>query len=703
MLTLGDMVKKITVVLMIALLFSGCGKTENVESVNFVNTDKVAESIEQEKEKTGKKPIVSEESVPVELSEEEKLKAQIEVAESVISEFIAGLESYQLDRYYFTLADFNQDGRMEIVIAMEGGSGHYTYFSIYEVNDDYKTAKKIEEFDYSDYVAQKSAPDIIRDEWYGIYDPETEDYKYYIWDIEVDGAMVSCRRLKELSFGETKGIKNVLVIKNDEPSDESVFLDSHYYDVDRNEISEEEYDKQVADLENNYNIAYRIDWLYIDELQSDKTLREEQLIDLYKGQKIYFGDSVEVYAQETSDKLLEEMREYIPDYNGKPSIIDRTIIKTDKGDLYHFHIDLDVALLWGYIVEETPEGVQTVYDYEYSARSRYNLYEGGYIQHIGSNSAASWGEDLCQIDDTTKSIYSYESEPFKDYLEWRYKRDFGKESNIVEKMKDAGMTDSDVFGTLMQRMTVGDKHIWLLEFYNGAPESVKNMAYDAVAVSDIPDNIMVCREEEDFIEKCKAELKRQGYDIDKIFENLLVGERESWIWGKPYTDDVLYKGRVTRLGEVFEFKPVFYSTADVCGDETEEDAYLSHASIYVIDKENNKVVYEGSSYEKLLNWNGHKGIIYQRDGGAPAHTNYQYIVLDENGEGEIKCTWALYDGNEDGIFDAKDYYEFNDKEVSYNEWKELTAEYMEMAKHTVAWKEIEDPWVQYEYKNMWGE
>ncbi len=365
MLTLGDMVKKITVVLMIALLFSGCGKTENVESVNFVNTDKVAESIEQEKEKTGKKPIVSEESVPVELSEEEKLKAQIEVAESVISEFIAGLESYQLDRYYFTLADFNQDGRMEIVIAMEGGSGHYTYFSIYEVNDDYKTAKKIEEFDYSDYVAQKSAPDIIRDEWYGIYDPETEDYKYYIWDIEVDGAMVSCRRLKELSFGETKGIKNVLVIKNDEPSDESVFLDSHYYDVDRNEISEEEYDKQVADLENNYNIAYRIDWLYIDELQSDKTLREEQLIDLYKGQKIYFGDSVEVYAQETSDKLLEEMREYIPDYNGKPSIIDRTIIKTDKGDLYHFHIDLDVALLWGYIVEETPEGVQTVYDYEY--------------------------------------------------------------------------------------------------------------------------------------------------------------------------------------------------------------------------------------------------------------------------------------------------------------------------------------------------
>ena len=111
---------------MIALLFSGCGKTENVESVNSAITSKVAESIEQEREETGKKPVVLEESEPVELTEEEKLKAQIEVAESVISEFIAGLKPYQLERYNCTLADFNQDGRMEIVIAMEGGSGHYT-------------------------------------------------------------------------------------------------------------------------------------------------------------------------------------------------------------------------------------------------------------------------------------------------------------------------------------------------------------------------------------------------------------------------------------------------------------------------------------------------------------------------------------------------------------------------------------------------
>ena len=679
-------------------LLGGCSR--EVVSQSVISAEA---SFEQEGEETGKKPVVSEESVPVELTEEEKLKAQIEVADSVISEFIAGLKSYQLERYNCTLADFNQDGRMEIVIAMEGGSGHYTYFSIYEVNDDYKTAKKLEEFDYSDYGPQKSAPDIIRDEWHGIYDPETEDYKYYVWDIEVDGAMVSRRRLKELSFGETKGIKNVLVAKNDEPSDESVFLDSHFFDADRNEISKEEYDKRVEDLENDYNITYRIDWLYIDKLQTDKTLREEQLIDLYKGQKLYFGDSVEAYAQETLEKMLEDWGDYVQEFNITPSIIDRAVIRTDKGDLYHFHIDLDVAALWGYIVGKTTEGVQTLYEYEYSARTRYNIYEGGYIHHIGSDSAASWGEDLCQIEDTIKTIYSYEFEPLKDYLEWRYERDFGKESNSVEKMKEAGMTASDIFGTFMQRMTIGDKHIWLLNFDNGVQEDAKSMAYDSLAVSDIPGNITVCREEEDFIEKCKAELKRQGYDIDKIFEKLVVGERESWIWGKPYTESVLYAGKVTDFGRLFESKPVFYSVADVCGDETEEDAYLSRASIYVIDKENNKVIYEGSSYEKLLNWNGNKGIIYQRDGGAPEHTYYKYIVLNENGEAQDKCTWALYDGNEDGTFDAKDYYEFNDKEVNYTEWKELTAEYMEMAKHAVEWEEIKDPWVQYEQKNMWGE
>ena len=437
-----------------------------------------------------------------------------------------------------------------------------------------------------------------------------------------------------------------------------------------------------------------------ESFAEEEKLEEPQEIEEPEYKEVSFPKNVEDYAAEILEKMAEE--DFVKLYDLKPCIIDRAIIKTDKGDLYHFHIDMEVAALWGYIVGETPEGVQTLYDYEYSARTRYNIYEGGYIQHIGESSAASWGEELYQVEDTIKTIYSYESEPLEDYLEWRYERDFGKESNIVEKMKEAGMTDSDIFGTFMQRMTIGGKHIWLLWFYKGAPESVKNMAYDALAVSDIFDNVMVCREEDDFIEKSKAELKRQGYDADKIFENLIVGERESWIWGKPYTDTILYNGRATYLGWVFDSKPVFYSAADVCGDESEEEAYLSSANIYVINKKNNLVIYTGSSYEKLLNWNGHKGIIYQRDGGAPTHTCYQYIVMDENGNAQTECTWARYDGNEDGVFDAEDYYEFNDKEVTYTEWQELTAEYMEMAEHATDWEEIKDPWVKYEIRNMWG-
>lgn len=249
-------------------------------------------------------------------------------------------------------------------------------------------------------------------------------------------------------------------------------------------------------------------------------------------QEVSFPENIEAYAGEILEKKAKAEEDFVKLYDLKPCIIDRAIIKTDKGDLYHFHIDMEVAALWGYIVGETPEGVQTLYDYEYSARNRYNIYEGGYIQNIGESSAASWGEDLYLVEDSIKMIYSYESEPLEDYLKWRYERDFGKESNIPEKMKEAGMTDSDIFGTFMQRMAIGGKHIWLLEFYKGAPESVKNMAYDALAVSDISANVMVCREEDDFIEKSKAELKRQGYDTDKIFENLIVGERESWIWGE---------------------------------------------------------------------------------------------------------------------------------------------------------------------------
>lgn len=139
-----------------------------------------------------------------------------------------------------------------------------------------------------------------------------------------------------------------------------------------------------------------------------------------------------------------------------------------------------------------------------------------------------------------------------------------------------------------------------------------------------------------------------------------------------------------------EEEPLFYAHADVCGDKNEEDAYLSRASMYVIDRAENKVIYEGCSYEKLLDWNGHKGIIYQRDGGAPTNTIYQYISLDENGEVLTKITWALYDGDENGVFDENDYYEFNGQEVEYAKWQEITAEYMEMAKHTIEWEEIKD-------------
>ena len=199
-----DMFKRMVAVIMIALLLCGCAKTESVESVSVASVSETVESFAGEPEVS----VETEEPEPIELTEEEKLAAQIAVAEQVIDDYSEDIDSLLRKDYYCTLTDFNQNGRLEIVLAACAGSGRYTYFAIYEVNDDYKTAQNLKEFDYRDYDGVVSAPDIIQDEWQGVYDLESETYKYYLWDYEVEGARIACARLKELSFGEKKGIKN---------------------------------------------------------------------------------------------------------------------------------------------------------------------------------------------------------------------------------------------------------------------------------------------------------------------------------------------------------------------------------------------------------------------------------------------------------------------------------------------------------------
>ena len=96
----------------------------------------------------------------------------------------------------------------------------------------------------------------------------------------------------------------------------------------------------------------------------------------------------------------------------------------------------------------------------------------------------------------------------------------------------------------------------------------------------------------------------------------------------------------------------------------------------------------GPDYESPLN-NG--AILYERDGAAPTHINYYYLVLDSNGNETMKVNFSKYHSvDESGKTESADYDVFmmEDKEVSKEEWNSLTKDYLSNSSDLIVWKEI---------------
>lgn len=98
--------------------------------------------------------------------------------------------------------------------------------------------------------------------------------------------------------------------------------------------------------------------------------------------------------------------------------------------------------------------------------------------------------------------------------------------------------------------------------------------------------------------------------------------------------------------------------------------------------------HSGPDYESPLN-NG--AILYERDGAAPTHINYYYLVLDSNGNETSKVNFSKYHSVDDsGKTESAEYDVFmmEDKEVSEEEWNSLTKDYLSNSSDLIVWKEI---------------
>ena len=98
--------------------------------------------------------------------------------------------------------------------------------------------------------------------------------------------------------------------------------------------------------------------------------------------------------------------------------------------------------------------------------------------------------------------------------------------------------------------------------------------------------------------------------------------------------------------------------------------------------------HDGPDYEAPLN-NG--AILYERDGAAPTHINYYYLVLDSDGKEISKVNFSKYhSADESGLTESADYDVFmvEDKEVSEDEWNSLTNEYLSHSSDLIIWNEL---------------
>ena len=154
------------------------------------------------------------------------------------------------------------------------------------------------------------------------------------------------------------------------------------------------------------------------------------------------------------------------------------------------------------------------------------------------------------------------------------------------------------------------------------------------------------------------------------------------------SDVIYYNGEGYELGDFFRNKQLYYSYADIDNDGEKELGLRTNEDSFVVDLDTRHIIYEGSSYEYLVECNEYKGLVYMRDGGAPNHTDYQFSTIDELGKSNVEFSVSWYDLDENNEYDGNDMFYINDKEVEYQTWKERTITYLEIADMLCVWNEF---------------
>lgn len=165
--------------------------------------------------------------------------------------------------YRYTIADLDQNGRLELISTLQQGSGLYTDSWYYEVNEAFDGLNEYK----PDNAESDSGADIAEDSVPVYFDLDHHIY-FYIFDDRIrDGADLDYKNKRTISLKDGKLTEHILAYQTDWHKETAASITCT--DADGNEISEHEYnniaDTVFPDLIKKEAHFY---WFNIDDIES---------------------------------------------------------------------------------------------------------------------------------------------------------------------------------------------------------------------------------------------------------------------------------------------------------------------------------------------------------------------------------------------------------------------------------------------------
>lgn len=185
------------------------------------------------------------------------------------------------DVYKYMVTDLDCNGRLEIVMANEGGTGLYTYTDIYEVNDTFTGLNKWT----NNYKEGDSQLDIIVDEASAYFDTVKTGASYYVFEDLLREMPAYYTRIGALVFKDG-AFYEYTAARKDEIYNVDGQAEIKFYDRDGHEITESEYnnmaDKVFSEMtDSKYTVKFG--WRDVSELEGAASGSiKQRLADSYK-------------------------------------------------------------------------------------------------------------------------------------------------------------------------------------------------------------------------------------------------------------------------------------------------------------------------------------------------------------------------------------------------------------------------------------